>query len=37
MGGDTEAVQRLPSVWIYAAYVLVSFVLHCRRKVSHHK
>lgn len=29
MGGDTEdvSVQRLPSVWAYAACVLVSFVL----------
>lgn len=34
MGGDPEDVsaQRLPSVWAYAAYALVSFVLQLQEK-----
>lgn len=34
MGGDTEdvAVRVLPSVWAYAAYVLVSLFCKCRKK-----
>lgn len=38
MGGDADvSVQRLPSDWACAAYVLVSFLLQMQEKVSHHK